>query len=276
MNNELINKSIDFIIQNMDRELSVKDIAAEFHFSESYFSRSFKAATGESVYEFIKRLKMEQSAVDIKLTRDRQITDIGLDYGYSASNYSSAFKKHHSISPARFRRAAEVSEMQNPFYPEGLSKFGAFEEYEANIKITELEDIPVIYERIVGNYIDLKEKWPLFISAHREMINEGTRFIERFYSDPAVASRDSCIYDICISAEEDLKLENSTVVGGGRYAIYRYEGLIRDIFCSVQGVFSVWLPKSGYVMDKRYALNIYPRIEENSDSVVMDLCIPVK
>lgn len=45
------------------------------------------------MYALIKRLKMEQSAIVLKVEKEKTIIDIGLDYGYSASNYSSAFKK---------------------------------------------------------------------------------------------------------------------------------------------------------------------------------------
>ncbi len=276
MNKELIDRSMDYMIQHFDEDISVKDVAEHFHFSEFYFCRCFKAATGESVYEFMKRLKMDQSAVDIKLVKDRSITDIGLDYGYSSSNYSAAFKKHHNVSPAEFRKSTEVTGMSNPFYPEGLSGFDTFDGYAGRIKIRELEDFAVIYERVIGNYIDLKEKWPQFLDKYRKYIKADTLFMERFYDDPAIAKLDSCIYDICMTADASCAPENLTTIKGGKFAVYRYEGKIQDIFCSVQGVFSVWLPASDYIMEKRYGLNIYQKIDGNSESVIMDLCIPVK
>ena len=276
MDRELINQSIDYILRHFDEGITAKEVAEHFHFSEFYFCRSFKEATGESVYEFIKRLKMDQSAVDLKLVKNRPITDIGLDYGYSSSNYSSAFKKHHNVSPVEFRKSTNVTGMANPFYPEGLSGFDTFDGYAGKISQLELQDVTVIYERVIGNYIDLKEKWPQFLDKYSGYIKEDTRFIERFYDDPAIASLDSCIYDICMTADEACKLDNLTTIKGGRFAVYRYEGRIQDIFCSVQGVFSVWLPESGYIKDERYGLNIYPQIDPNSEYVTMDLCIPVK
>ena len=276
MNKELINQSIDYILQHFDEDISAKDVAEHFHFSEFYFCRCFKELTGESVYKFIKRLKMNQSAVDIKLVKDRPITEIGLDYGYSSSNYSSAFKKHHNVSPAEFRKSTNVTGMSNPFYTEGLSGFDTFEDYAGKIIVRELPGVLVIYERVIGNYIDLKEKWPQFLAKYREYINEDTLFIERFFDDPAIASLESCIYDICISTDESCKLENVTAIKGGKFAIFHYEGGIRNIFCSVQGLFSVWLPESGYIMDERYGLNIYRKIVGNSENVAMDLCVPVK
>ncbi len=273
---ELINQSIDYIIQHFEENLSIEDVANNFHFSKFYFCRSFKEVTGESVYEFIKRLKMDQSAINIKLEKNKTITDIGLDYGYTPSNYSSAFRKHHNITPIEFRKSTNITCMQNPFYPEGQSGFDTFDEYNIKIEIHELMDVLVIYERSIGNYIELKEKWYLFLDKYREYIKEDTLLIERFYHDPSITSLNSCICDVCMTTDELNILDNVTTVKGGKFATYRYDGRIQDIFCTIQGIFSVWLPESGYQMDKRYGLNIYREIDKENERVIMDLCIPIK
>jgi len=273
---EVINQSIDYIIEHFDENLSIEDVASHFHFSKFYFCRCFKEVTGESVYEFIKGLKMDQSAVDIKLGRSRQITGIGLDYGYSSSNYSSAFKKHHNVSPVEFRKSINITGMANPFYPKGASRFHSFQDYNHNIKIQEIPDFSVIYERLIGSYVELKEKWFLFLHKYREYIKSDTLFIERFYDDPMITRLNRCICDICITVDKPLDLDNLSIVKGGRFATYRYKGEIQDIFCTIQGIYSVWLPESGYEMDKRYGLNIYREIQKENEYVIMDLCIPVK
>ncbi len=273
---ELINQSIDYIIQHFDENLSIEDVANHFHFSKFYFCRSFKEVTGESVYEFIKRMKMDQSAVDIKLGKSKPITDIGLNYGYSSSNYSSAFRKHHNVSPLEFRNSTNVTNMSNPFYPEGLSNFETFDAYNQKIKVQELPDYLVIYERMIGNYVELKDKWVAFLDKFRDCLKAGTLLIERYYDDPAITSLNSCLCDICITTDEYCKLDNVTTVKGGKFVMYRFEGKIQDIFCALQGIFSVWLPASGYEMDKRYGLNIYREIDIENERVIMDLCIPIK
>lgn len=273
---ELINQSIDYIIQNIDKNLTIKDVADHFHFSKYYFCRSFKEATGESVYEFIKRLKMDQSAINIKLEKNKSITDIGLDYGYSSSNYSSAFRKHHKVSPVEFRNSTNVTSMSNPFYPQGLSSFDTFEVYDHRMEIKELRNYLVIYERIIGNYVELKENWYAFLDKYKAYIKADTLLIERFYDDPAITCLNGCLCDICITTDEYCRLDNVTMVKGGKFASYRFEGKIQDIFCALQGIFSVWLPASGYEMDKRYGLNIYREIDRENERVIMDLCIPIK
>lgn len=94
----LVNQSIDYIMGHLDEDLSLDRLAAHVYISKFHFSRIFKEETGESVYAFIKRCKVDQSAVDLKLNPTKAITDIGLDYGYSASNYSTVFKERHHTS----------------------------------------------------------------------------------------------------------------------------------------------------------------------------------
>jgi AraC family transcriptional regulator len=114
---------------------------------------------------------MEQSAVTLKLEKDRQITDVGLEYGYTPSNYSAAFRKHHSVSPAQFRKnAAAAAGMENPFYPNGARNFDTYGDYAEKIRIRELPETTVIYERVFGNYGALKDKWPLFLAKYRDHI----------------------------------------------------------------------------------------------------------
>lgn len=273
---ELVNQCIDYIMQHLDEELTLDTIANQFHFSKYYFGRMFKEETGESVYAFIKRCRVDQSAIDMKLYRNRTITDIGLDFGYSSSNYSAIFKKHHAISPAAFRKTTQATSMQIPFNPERTAYFKTYEEYAAKIRIEEVEDCFVLYERYIGDYEKLAQNWYRFLEKHEWLIDEKTVLIERFYHDPAITNKQQCICDISMEVSQDCPFENVTTIPGGTYAVYRYEGAIKDIFETLQGIFSVWFPQSGYEMARRYGLNLYHHITWEQNCVIMDLCIPIK
>lgn len=274
---ELVNQCIDYIMQNLDTGLTLDNVANHFHFSKYYFSRVFKEETGESIYSFIKRCKVDQSAIDIKLKCDRTITDIGLDFGYSSSNYSSIFKKHHAISPVAFRKTThDAPSVAVPFNPERTACFKTYQEYASEISIEELKSFHILYERYIGDYVDLAQYWYRFLDKHRALIDEKALLIERFFHDPSITNRGQCICDTCITVEQDCPFENVTNISGGIYAIYHYEGEIEDIFETLQGVFSVWLPHSGYKMKQRYGLNLYQQIGRENSCVSMDLCIPIK
>lgn len=262
-------------MNHLDEEISVEDVAQYCHFSKFHFCRMFKKETGESVYAFIKRLKMEQSAFKLKTEYHKSITHIGLDYGYSPSNYSWTFKKHHRVSPAAFRRGVDRSCVNHPFFDGKRSRLKSFQEYDQGVKIENLDNFTVIFERRIGNYLDLGANWRNFMERYRPFFNEKTLLIERSYDDPSITGTGNCLYDICMTVEEGCPLDNVTTITGGKYAVYRFDGLIEDIFSAYQGLFRVWLPQSGYEMAQRYGLDIYRSVDSENQRVVMDICIPV-
>lgn len=272
---KLVNQSIDYIMQHLDENLSLDAVAAHFFLSKYHFSRIFKEETGESVYAFIKRCKVDQSAIDMKLNPTKAITDIGLDYGYSSSNYSSLFKKRHHTSPAMFRQSMPSQSMAVPFTPERFVHFKTAAEYSAQIEVQKLDDMFVLYERFIGNYIDLEKNWYQFLDQYKAFLNKKTILVERFFHDPAITNSTQCICDICMTVERDCDLNNVMWISGGQWIVYHFDGVIKDIFETLQGIFSIWLPQSGYKMTRRYGLNIYRHIDRGNHSVVMDLCIPV-
>lgn len=238
--NELVSKAIDYIVENLNEEISLEDVAAYCHLSKYYFSRVFKAETGESVYAFIKRLKMEQSAIEMKLGKDKSITAISVNYGYSSSNFSSAFKKHHHISPAEFRKTVNNNCAPHPFRKDQLAKFQSFEEYDEWIQITDLDDFAVIYERYLGNYLELGNNFCEFTEKYKNYFKEDTLLIDRFFDDPSITNVGQCLYDICMTVDENCRLDNVMTIQGRKFAIYRFDGLIPDIYEALQGIFNIW------------------------------------
>jgi len=199
--NEVVNKGIDFIIENIDKDISVSDVAKHCNYSKYHFCRAFNEATGFSVYSYIKRLKMDYSAVRIMMDRDRSITDIGLHYGYSPSNYSTAFRKHHNISPLEFRNINYSSCDLLPDSMKMKKQLKSFEDYEKKIRIKKLEDFTVIYERCFGSYIEPGRYWREFIDKYKDYIREDTVMITRLYDNPLVTDSNQCMYDLCIKTD---------------------------------------------------------------------------
>lgn len=274
--NQLVNKAIDYIMDNLDEKISIDDVAKHCNTSKFHFSRVFKKETNESLYSFIKRLKMEKSALRIKAERNRPITDIGYDFGYSPSNYSSAFKDYHRATPIQFRAENDKNYIYNPFYQNKKYFLESFEYYDKNIEVKEIEDLRVIFERTIGNYIDLDSKWCRFIKRYEKYMDEETLLIERSYDDPTVTKVDQCLYDICMTVDENCELENITTIKGGKFLVYHFEDRVENIFLNFQGLFGVWFPKSGYEIDERHGFEIYRKIHESEMKFTMDFFIPIK
>ncbi|GAB6108970.1 AraC family transcriptional regulator [Fusibacter bizertensis] len=274
--NEYINSAISYILSHINENMTVDEIAAHCNFSKFYFSRMFKIETGESIYEFIKRVKLEQSAFRLKVERNRSITDISCDYGYSSSNYSSAFRQHHNLSPIEFRRHIPQKSLTNPIFNNVAIGLESFEECNKKISIMHLKDRPVLYERHIGNYGDLSVHWGAFLEKYNAYIDESTLLLERTYDDPSITNIDECLYDLCLTIPEDTTLKNTYVLKGGKFAVYHFKGFVKQIYISFQVIFNVWLPQSQYTIDNRYGFEIYRKIDCDSMYMEIDLCIPIK
>lgn len=275
--NQVINEAIDYILCHVEEELTLEAVAEHCHFSKYYFSRLFKEQTGESVYAYIKRVKLEQSAFRLKVEKRRRITEIGADYGYSASNYSSAFTQHYHMSPVDFRRKSYGRSVAHPFFHNEEWQTGSFEECDARITVEMVPDHDVIYERRFGNYESLSRSWNTFISKYQDYITNETKFLERTYDDPAVTMTDHCLFDICMSVGKDCPLENRTRIEGGKCIVYHFKGHAKQIYAAYQTIFLVWLPRKAYEIDERKSMfDIYHRIDSDTMYMELDICLPVK
>lgn len=272
---KVVNKAIDYIIENLNWEINVEDVASYCNFSKYYFSRVFKAEVGEGIYSFIKRLRLERSAIKLGSDTGRSITDIGLDYGYSSSNYSSAFKKQHNLSPAKFRDLRKPLELEHPFYNFTV-EYGDFDFYDRKIEVKELCDFTVLFKRYIGNYKTMADNWQDFFSTYSNLITAETLFIEVTYDDPVITDLDRCIYDICMTVNSQSDHDNIKLINGGKFAVYSFSGGVEEIFQAYKGIFNIWLPASKYVLDDRVGFDIYRKADCENNYFEMDICIPLK
>lgn len=274
--NENVNRAIDYILNHINENISVDEIAKHCNFSKYYFSRLFKMSTGESIHEFIKRIKMEQSAFRLKVEKTRRITDISYDYGYSSSNYSSAFKQHHNLSPIEFRRSITQKSLVHPIFSDIYTELESFEDCNKKISIEVLPDYCVIFERHKGNYGDLSINWEAFQDHYRQYITNKTLFIERTFDDPSITDTDECLYDICMTIDKNCVLESTYILKGGKFAIYHFKGLMEDIYFAYQSIFNIWISQSGNFLDDRYGFEIYRKVDCSIKYMEIDICIPIK
>ena len=106
-----------------------------------------------------------------------------------------------------------------------MAHFKTAKEYAARIEIQELPDFFVLYERFIGNYVELERHWYQFLELYQAYLEEETILVERFFHDPAITSLSQCICDICMTVKEDCNLDNLMRIKGGRW-IVRIIGLL--------------------------------------------------
>ena len=91
--------AIDYIEDNLDKEISYDEAARIACCSSYYFQRIFSYVAGVSLSEYIRRRKMTQAAFELQRT-DEKVIDIALKYGYSSpTSFHRAFQNVHGITP---------------------------------------------------------------------------------------------------------------------------------------------------------------------------------
>lgn len=83
--------------------LDVAAVAAVAHLSAAHFSRSFRAAFGETPHHYLQRRRVERSMFKLRET-DRDVTDICMDVGFSSlGTFSRTFRAIVGVSPSQYR-----------------------------------------------------------------------------------------------------------------------------------------------------------------------------
>src|SRR5580658_5169507 len=103
-----INRVIDYLRVNLDRQVKLKELAKVACLSEFHFHRIFGAVSGETLNNFTNRLRLEKAARLLTFS-DQSLTDIALDCGFSSSaTFSRAFRSGYETSPSQFRKTGEI------------------------------------------------------------------------------------------------------------------------------------------------------------------------
>ena len=99
-----LQKAIQYIQQNTNQHITVRDVSNYVGFSQSYFSAYFKKNLGFAVSDFILRCKLEEGRRLLQFT-NKPISTISTFLCFSSqSHFQTAFKKQFGITPNEYRR----------------------------------------------------------------------------------------------------------------------------------------------------------------------------
>lgn len=281
----IVNQGVDFIIDHLYEKINVDKIADHCCFSRYYYNRLFKSVTGESLYGFIKRLRLESAAFKLIKFPHISITDIAAELGYSSSNFAVVFKECYGLSPSQFRSSPNLpSETESQMIlerikslqkkrPEKLLRY-----IDRQISIEKISDFKLVYERFKGNYKDLPKTWQNFCEKmKRSFPNSPIEFIGISYDDPLIVGINNCLYDLCARVTRSVGIggENYRKIPGGTYLCYRFEGQPSKLSQIYNDLFAVWMPHRGYVMGQGLCFERYHQESLPDKGIVMDICIPV-
>ncbi|MFW6287930.1 MAG: helix-turn-helix domain-containing protein [bacterium] len=99
-----IQNIVDYIEDNIKKDISLDDLANYSNFSKYHLHRIFRSITNTRLIDYVRGRKLSNS-VHFLINSNLNIIDIAQEFGFKyEQSYIRAFKREFNITPARYRR----------------------------------------------------------------------------------------------------------------------------------------------------------------------------
>ncbi|AQQ52112.1 helix-turn-helix transcriptional regulator [Planococcus lenghuensis] len=105
---QTVNKVVMYINDEVERDLSVEDIAKHFHISTSHLSRIFREHAGITLVEYLNVRRVEESQYYLRHS-NKSIAAISNQFHFCNQSYfTRIFKKYSGVTPKQFRDSQQI------------------------------------------------------------------------------------------------------------------------------------------------------------------------
>lgn len=299
-----IERALAFIAGNLDRPLTVAEVAKVAGISEFHFHRVFASVMGEPAGAFITRKRLETAALMLAYHRSRSVTEIALATGYSSTaNFSKAFAAFFGCRPSDVRtlrkaREGRMGKLSSRYgkefrpadlyaLPEAPSRGELRERARAienrGIRFEDWNDRAMACLASPAGYdlAALLDTWEELIRRARQ-IGLATDAVDAFgiaHDSPTLTAPELCRYHACVPLPEGRALAPPlfrSTLPRGRYAIFRYDGPVTGVEQAYRDLYSVYFPETSLVPDEFFAVDHYVNDAPRDGHVDMEICIKVR
>jgi AraC family transcriptional regulator len=255
---ERVNRAIDHVTRHLAEPLRLEDVAKVACFSPYHFHRVFRSMMGETLHDFVSRLRLERALFLMARAKRFRLTDIALHCGFgSSSEFSRSFKALYGVSPRSFDVAAHthagrsrlMSELKNGHRLERLPPGQNPDGFRVNLH--DLAARRVAYLRVARPYegdavvaaCQRLQTW-----AHARGLAQG-QWLGYQWDTPDVVPLERCRYDV------GLVIPDSTIVRGGISVVHFPPMTVAEVSMvggleletrAIDWLYGTWLPRSGY------------------------------
>lgn len=260
---ERVNRAIDHVMSRLEEPLRLKDVSRAAMLSPFHFHRVFRALMGETLADFVKRLRLDRALLMMCHAPRSPHTTIALACGFtSSSDFSRCFRQRFGVPPSAFDtrawRKAHAAELQatlpGSVEPPHLARLPAHRNPDGfKVKIRQLPARTVAYIRVSNPYQGdavVRAVNRLVAWAERHSLADG-QWLGYQWDNPEITPLDRCVYHIAVEAE---RFTPKGEIGRFRFppmtvAQVELRGGVELELRALQWLFGAWLPRSGYVPD---------------------------
>lgn len=274
-----IHKVQDYIETHLNKAMTIEELAYEAGFSKYHFSRIFQGIVKETLAHYVNRIRMEQALFLLAYRRDKNMTDIAYEMGFTDSAvFSRAFKNYYGVSPKEYR-TTYIKLNKEPFVLSSYKTNGKIEksrkgEVKGKVTIENLKEKQAIYVRHMGTYDALAQEYGKLMDTlweyaykHSLIVENKNWVLAMYHDNPEFGEETQFRTSLCItipegkSAPQDGVVEQITIEGG-LYAVGHFRIKPDEYGAIWDYMYEKWLMCSEYLPRNACPFEVYRKVPQ--------------
>ena len=300
-----INRVMDYIHGNLTGDLRLETLARVARFSPFHFHRVFKGVIGETLNDFIRRVRVSTAASRLLSNPKLSITQIAVQCGYSSpSAFAREFRGAFGMSASQFRRGGHEgwrkmrqaegklyqAESRNEKDPAASSPYAPVisdlrrTNMKFSVEVKQMPEWNVVYVRHIGPYREIGKAFGRLFrwAGPRGLVQfPETKSLAVYHDSPDVTDPSKLRSDACLTAPVRTKVDGEVgtmKIPGGLFAVAHVEIDETQFAEAWDKLLGEWMPKSGYQPDDRLCYEMYLNDPDThpQKTWIVDICEPVR
>ena len=266
---------LDHIYANTDGDLSLDHLADVAALSRFHFHRVFRAITGETVAQAVRRVRMNRAA-NLLVQGDDAIAKIANSCGYpNGDSFARAFQGQFSVTPAAFRARGAMqvarttlTERKQMTYP------------------VETRDLPAHRLATVDNtgpYPSIAKAFDTIaaLMTARGLWPHAQGMVGIYLDDPATVPEADLRSKACVIVDKKCEITppmGEHVLPAGEHAVLTYTGPYSGLPAAYDQLYAQWLPQSGRELRDLpcWERNLNSPMDTAPENLITEICLPLK
>ncbi len=266
----------NYIFENLDADHSLDKLSHIANLSPYHFHRIFKGIVGQTIKSYIRRIRLDKSALKLIYT-EAIIINIAMDAGFESHEaFTRAFKKQFNVTPSSYRKdKIHLSPLYKVQNTKGIINM--------EINIEQVPETFLAYVRHVGPYTECMAAWKTLYSDSEvtKTFGPNTVSVGIGYDNPQVTEASKIRYDACVSVPKNFKATApiaTQTLACGRYATVTHKGPYETLEDTYNYLFSQWIPQCSEELANAPCIEFYlndPN-ETAPEELLTKVCLPLK
>lgn len=175
-NSQLVASITDYIEEHLQEKIMLDELAKQIHYSKYYLMHEFKETTHQSLYNYIKRRRLNEAARAL-LYSDQRIIEVAIQMGYQSQQaFTKAFEELFKLTPRSYRLQKKEFFIEEPFIVADYLVWAG--QQDLNVRQGTLKDQLTIlnFVQLMRGALPYLEKKEYLQSLYR-FINEGNCYL---------------------------------------------------------------------------------------------------